>query len=68
MKYEGKIYGKVAGKYIEVDITEDLDKAKKYDELKAENDRLRAVIYSAIEKMLKGDDNGLLYDLRNAIV
>ncbi len=43
MKYEGKIYGKVAGKYIELHTTKDLDasivnaaKAKKYDELKAQ--------------------------------
>jgi hypothetical protein len=42
MKYEGKIYGKVAGKYIEIHTTKDLDasiknaeKAKKYDELNA---------------------------------
>ncbi len=42
MKYEGEIYGKVDGKYIELHTTKDLDasivnaeKAKKYDELKA---------------------------------
>ena len=41
MKYEGRIFGKVAGRYIELHTTADLDasivnaeKAKKYDELK----------------------------------
>lgn len=58
MKYKGKIYGKVAGKYIQIHTTQDLDasivnakKAKEYDELKAQI----AACYEDDEFEEKGD-------------
>lgn len=63
MKYEGKIYGKVAGKYIELHTTKDLDasivnaeKAKKYDKLKAEI----AAVYDEDELEFTEEGDGLI--------
>lgn len=63
MKYEGKIYGKVAGKYIELHTTKDLDasivnaeKAKKYDELKAKI----AAVYDEDELEFPEEGDGLI--------
>ncbi len=63
MKYEGKIYGKVAGKYIELHTTKDLDasivnaeKAKKYDKLKAEI----AAVYDEDELEFPEEGDGLI--------
>lgn len=50
MKYEGRIYGKVAGKYIEIHTTKDLDQSIK----NAENSRR---LLEALEIMVQYFDN-----------
>ena len=46
MKYEGKIYAKVAGKYIAL-----VETAQDIDALKAENKRLREVISDLLDSV-----------------